>query len=101
MSPATDDPADVPAWDPADPFVYDPDGFVIGLRCAPPHHARLLAAGWEGGENLRPLVAEAPERFTADLLVYTRGEGAARATRTAVLTDEPPYVYLLADTPGA
>ena len=84
-----------PTWDPTDPFVLDGDGYVVGLRCAPPHHAELLAVGWEGGHNLSPLVADAPERFTADVLVYTRGGGGARERLTAVLPDEPPYVYLL------
>ena len=77
-------------WDPADPFVFDADGFLVGLRCPPPHHARLLAAGWEGGHNLFPLVADRPEHFTADLLVYTRGN----ATRTLVLPEQPPYFYM-------
>ena len=83
-------PEAAPVWDTTDPFVTDPDGFVVGLKCAPPHHARLLAAGWEGGHNLFPLVADAPEHFAADVLVYTRGE----QTCTLVLTDEPPYGYL-------
>lgn len=83
----------MPAWDPADPFVTDPDGFVVGLKTAPPHHAELLAAGWGGGDNLFPLVVERPDHFTADLLVYSWGTGDGQQTRTAVLPDEPPYVY--------
>ena len=81
-------------WDPADPFVLDADGFVVGLACAPPHHAAMIAAGWEGAANLFPLVADAPEHFSADLLVYTRGTGPTRETATFVLPDEPPYTYL-------
>ena len=84
-------------WDPIDPFVYDPDGFVVGLKCAPPHHAEMLAAGWEGGRNLFPLVADRPGHFTADVLVYTRDTSTGPRTQTAVLSDEPPYTYLLAD----
>ena len=83
----------MPAWDPADPFVYDPDGFVVGLKTAPPHHAELLAAGWEGGHNLFPLVADRAEHFTADLLLYSRS--ANRETITAVLADDLPYTYTL------
>ena len=84
------------AWNPLDPFVYDPDGFVVGLKCEPPHHAALLAAGWEGGSNLFPLVADRPEHFTADLLVYGKRDGNDQRTRTAILTDESPYTYLVA-----
>ena len=80
-------------WDPDDPFVLDAGGFVLGLRCAPPHHADLLAAGWEGGANLVPLVAETPEAFTADLLVYRRLDGSSHRTLILRLTEAPPYVY--------
>ena len=86
------------SWDPHNPFVTDADGHVVGLQCVPPHHACLLAEGWEGGRNLFPLIVEAPDLFTADLLVYTRGIGADRQTRTATLPDESPYVYLLSDS---
>ena len=85
-------PTDAPAWDPADPFVLDADGFVLGLRAAPPHHARLLAEGWEGGRNLFPLVHDAPEAFTADLLVYRRVSDGR--TLTLSLTESAPYTYL-------
>ena len=88
----------VDTWDPDDPFVYDADGFVVGLRCEPPHQADLLAVGWEGGENLFPLVRDRPEAFTADLLVYSRGH--SRETITAVLSDSPPYAYTLQRQPS-
>ena len=84
---------DEAAWDAEDPFVTDADGFVIGLKCAPPHHAELLAMGWEGGANLFPLVAPTPEAFTADLLVYRRPNGSSHRTLTLRLTEAPPYVY--------
>jgi hypothetical protein len=87
-APPADPPA--PAWDPADPFVTDADGFVVGLKTVPPHHADLLADGWEGGENLFPLVAPTPEAFTADLLVYRRADG---RTLTLSLPEAPPYAY--------
>lgn len=77
-------------WDSDAPFVYDADGFVVGLKCAPPHHAEMLRAGWEGGENLFPLVQETAEAFTADVLVYRRGGGPAR---TFTLPERPPYIY--------
>ena len=79
------------SWDPADPFVTDADGFVVGLKCAPPHHAALLADGWEGGDGLFPLVVPTPEAFTADLLVYRHADG---RTLTLSLPETPPYAYL-------
>lgn len=81
-----------PPWDPADPFVLDADGFVLGLKAAPPHYARLIAEGWEGGHNLFPLVRDAPEAFTADLLVYRRASDGR--TLTLSLTESAPYTYL-------
>jgi hypothetical protein len=82
----------VDAWDPTDPFVTDANGFVVGLSAAPPHHARLLAEGWEGGRGLFPLVAASPEAFSADVLVYRH---ARLGTLTAVLSETPPYCYRL------
>ena len=86
------------AWDSSGPFVTDDQGRVVGLACEPPHHAEWLADGWEGGVNLSPLVADSPETFTADVLVYTRTapDGTVR-TRTATLPDEPPFVYLVSE----
>lgn len=84
-------------WNPCDPFVTDADGFVVGLSCMPSHHADLLAAGWEGGGNLFPLVADSPEAFTADVLTYARDVPAGRQTCTATLADEPPYVYVVSE----
>ena len=81
-------------WDLADPFVTDADGFVVGLKCAPVHHAATISAWWTGGAGLFPLVADGPESFTADVLVYTRGSDMARETATFVLPDEAPYDYL-------
>lgn len=82
-------------WNPDDPFVTDDQDCVVGLVCAPPHHAEWLAAGWEGGDNLFPLVAPSPEAFTADVLIYSRRGAGGIATRTATLPDEPPFVYLV------
>ena len=77
-------------WDSDDPFVYDADGFVVGLKTAPPHHAALLATGWEGRESLSLLAASSPESFGADVLVYCRP---GSSLRTFVLSETPPYVY--------
>ena len=76
-------------WNPTDPSVYDAEGFVVGLTCAPPH-ASLLADGWVGGQNLIPLVAPSPDAFSADLLVYRR----AGPTLPAALPDVPPFAFL-------
>ena len=80
----------VDTWDPDDPFVYDADGFVVGLKTAPPHHADLLAEGWEGREPLPLLASSSPEGFGADVLVYHRP---GSSPRTFVLAEAPPYLY--------
>ena len=86
------------AWDPLDPFVTDPDGFVVGLKCAPPHHAELREAGWEGGKNLFPLVVDRPEAFSADVLIYTRTVNGSHKTKVTTLSEHRPYTYTLADS---